>query len=115
MVIWPCGSNPDYFEQKGWQIAERVQHLGVVGEATTTAEYLRLALDYSGNPRQLERLIEAEDKAVEVVSMGHNLEIIKQVGSPENLNATFGFSRLAGSHGIGHHPPLHDAVPRTCG
>jgi glutamate synthase domain-containing protein 1 len=38
----------------------------------------------------------------EVVSLGERLEIIKQVGSPRQLEATFGISRLTGSHGIGH-------------
>jgi glutamine phosphoribosylpyrophosphate amidotransferase len=36
------------------------------------------------------------------VSLGRRLEIVKQVGSPENLERTFGISRFRGSHGIGH-------------
>ena len=88
--------------EKGVQIVKRVQNLGTVGEVSTTAEYLRLVLDYAGDPRQLERLIEASDKEVEVVSMGRNLEIVKQVGSPENLEAVYGVSKFVGSHGIGH-------------
>ncbi|HEX5272780.1 MAG TPA: hypothetical protein VFW33_19920 [Gemmataceae bacterium] len=38
----------------------------------------------------------------EVVSLGERLEIIKQVGSPGQLEATYGISRMTGSHGIGH-------------
>lgn len=91
-----------YFEQKGREIAQVAQRLGTVGEAATTAEYLRLVVDYAADPRQLERAIEAQGHNVEVVSMGRNLEIVKQVGSPENLDKTFGFSKLLGSHGIGH-------------
>ena len=90
------------FVEKGKQIAEQVASFGPVGEAFTTAEYLRLALDYDGDPRTLERLIEAGGSDVEVVSMGRNLEIIKQVGSPEKLDATYGVSKTLGSHGIGH-------------
>lgn len=90
------------FEEKGQQIAKRAQSLGPVGEASTTAEYLRLVLDYTGNARQLERLIEAGDKDVEVVSMGRHLEIVKQVGSPKNLDSTYGVSKFVGSHGLGH-------------
>jgi glutamate synthase domain-containing protein 1 len=46
--------------------------------------------------------IEALDKAIEVVSAGSALEIIKQVGSPANLEQTYGVSRLTGTHGVGH-------------
>ncbi|MGO8817304.1 MAG: glutamine phosphoribosylpyrophosphate amidotransferase [Terriglobia bacterium] len=46
--------------------------------------------------------IEALSKEIEVVSMGTSLEIIKQVGSPTNLEKTYGVSRLSGTHGLGH-------------
>jgi len=46
--------------------------------------------------------IEALDKTFEVVSMGSSLEIIKQVGSPANLEKAYGVSQLMGTHGIGH-------------
>jgi glutamate synthase domain-containing protein 1 len=90
------------FVEKGKKITQMAQSLGPVGEASTTAEYLRLVLDYSGNSQQLERLIETQVEDVEVVSMGRHLEIVKQVGSPENLDATYGVSNFVGSHGIGH-------------
>ena len=34
--------------------------------------------------------------------MGHRLEIVKQTGSPDNLEKTYCVSRLKGTHGIGH-------------
>jgi glutamine phosphoribosylpyrophosphate amidotransferase len=89
-------------DQKGRHIAERVQNLGPVGEVATTADYLRLAVDYAGDPRQLERLVESSGDEIEVVSMGRSLEIVKQVGSPQNLDATHHVSTWLGSHGIGH-------------
>ncbi len=90
------------FVEKGKHITERVANLGPIGEADTTAEYLRLVLDYDGDLRELERLIEGDDDAVEVVSMGRHLEIVKQVGSPENLDTTHHVSKFVGSHGLGH-------------
>ena len=39
---------------------------------------------------------------MEVVSLGRRLEIVKQVGSPNRLEETFGVSEIRGSHGIGH-------------
>lgn len=94
-------NRPD-FEQRGKAIAHKAQNVGTVGEVSTTAEYLRLVVDYSGDPGQLERLVESAGDEVEVVSMGRNLEIVKQVGSPQNLEAKFGFAKLLGSHAIGH-------------
>jgi methylamine---glutamate N-methyltransferase subunit A len=90
------------FEEKGRRVAEQVRHIAAVQDATTTAEYLRLMLDYSDDPRKLEEYIESLDDDLEVVSMGHSLEIVKQVGSPNNLEETYGISNFTGSCGIGH-------------
>lgn len=83
-------------------VAERARSLGAVSGATRTAEYLRLVVDYRGDAADLERAVEAAGEGVEVVSMGRRLEIVKQVGSPENLDATYGISGFSGTHGIGH-------------
>ena len=92
------------FAERAQQIAQRVQQGGsTLGEVSTTAEYLRLVLDRpSDDLRQLERLIEAESADVEVVSIGHHLEIVKQVGSPQALDAAYGVKQIVGTHGIGH-------------
>lgn len=83
-------------------ITERVESLGEILSASTTEEYLRLEIDYHGEPNELSALIESEADTVEVVSMGNALEIVKQVGSPDNLEATHAVSRITGTHGIGH-------------
>ena len=93
---------PQVFAEKGKQVAGCVQSLGPVREASTTAEYLRLVINYSGDPRELEHLIESSGEDIEVVSMGRSLEIVKQVGSPEKLDETYQVSGFTGSHGIGH-------------
>jgi glutamate synthase domain-containing protein 1 len=38
----------------------------------------------------------------EVICFGRRLSLFKQVGSPEQLEATYGISALPGTHGIGH-------------
>jgi glutamine phosphoribosylpyrophosphate amidotransferase len=40
--------------------------------------------------------------AAEVICLGRRLNLFKQVGSPEQLEATYGVGALRGSHGIGH-------------
>jgi glutamate synthase domain-containing protein 1 len=92
------------FAERGKQIAERVQQSGsVLGELSINADYLRMVISSPpDDPRQLERLIESQAADVEVVSMGNSLEVIKQVGSPQNLDASYGIKQVTGTHGIGH-------------
>jgi glutamate synthase domain-containing protein 1 len=45
--------------------------------------------------------------------MGSHLEIVKQVGSPANLEQTCGVSQLGGTHGIGHTRVPSNAVPKS--
>ena len=90
------------FAEKGVSIAERVREFGNVSEAKTTAEYLRLVTDYQGDAKPFTQFIESLDDDIEVVSMGRRLEVIKQVGTPQNLESTYGISTFAGTHGLGH-------------
>jgi methylamine---glutamate N-methyltransferase subunit A len=64
--------------------------------------YLRFSLDQQEDPQPFLRGIESIARDVEVVSLGNSLEIVKQVGSPANLERTFSISRVRGSHGIAH-------------
>ena len=43
-----------------------------------------------------------EDDEVEVVSVGRQLELVKQVGHPNDLSDTFPLADFRGSHAIGH-------------
>jgi glutamate synthase domain-containing protein 1 len=75
---------------------------GTVLDARATGPNLRLVVADSADPDQLARAIEAAAPEVEVISLGRRLEILKQVGSPDQLDATYGISQMDGSHGIGH-------------
>ena len=90
------------FDALADQVERTVGSLAEVQEISRVEEYLRLVVDYEGNAADLENRIESAGEGVEVVSMGKTLEIVKQVGSPENLDATYGVSETKGTHGIGH-------------
>jgi glutamate synthase domain-containing protein 1 len=64
--------------------------------------YLRLEVTATSDPAALERQLVTRVPGAEVVSLGHQLEIVKQVGSPAQLEAAYGISRWTGTHGIGH-------------
>ncbi len=90
------------FDEQTQIISQRLRSLGELKENSTTAEYLRLVMDYRGDLHKLERLIQTVDDDIQVVSIGRKLEIVKQVGSPQNLDAAYGISKFVGAHGIGH-------------
>src|SRR5206468_5019699 len=46
--------------------------------------------------------IEAIAPEIEVISCGHSLDVVKQVGSPRRLDERFGISRTSGTHAIAH-------------
>jgi glutamate synthase domain-containing protein 1 len=64
--------------------------------------FARLVINGVEDVGDLARRIEALDQETEVVSMGSRLEIVKQVGSPANLERAYGVSQMKGTHGIGH-------------
>lgn len=86
-------------ESKAAQLA---LHFPDVRDFSSTASYARFAVSGATDLNRLSAAIESLDKDFEVVSIGHCLEIVKQTGSPENLEKTYAISRLKGSHGLGH-------------
>jgi glutamate synthase domain-containing protein 1 len=79
-----------------------LRDVGVVLGHETIGCYLRLELDGSADVSGLEGALLERVPGAEVVSLGRRLQIVKQVGSPGQLERTYGISRLTGSHGIGH-------------
>jgi glutamate synthase domain-containing protein 1 len=63
---------------------------------------LRLQLWLDGPASGVSRALERPGEDFEVVSVGAHLELVKQVGAPGGLDATFGVAAMRGSHGIGH-------------
>jgi methylamine---glutamate N-methyltransferase subunit A len=69
---------------------------------STVGSYARFVVDRAVNLGELNAAVDALDREVEVVSVGRSLEIVKQVGSPKNLDSTYGISNFRGTHGLGH-------------
>ncbi len=73
----------------------RYEGKGLYARLTLEAEYLPTA-------EAVEDLVLQSYPGTEVVSVGHQLEIIKQIGSPTHLEEHYDISSRTGSHGIGH-------------
>ncbi|MEH6546776.1 MAG: hypothetical protein V7701_10125, partial [Sneathiella sp.] len=52
---------------------------------------------------------------VRIMSTGHNIEIYKEVGLPENVAERFEISTMGGSHGIGHTRMATESAVTTMG
>jgi methylamine---glutamate N-methyltransferase subunit A len=90
-------------ETRTGRLAALLDSLGVKDpRLSTVASYARFIVGGSIDLTGLIPAIETLGDDVEVVSVGRELEIVKQVGSPDNLEQTFGISRFQGTHGLGH-------------
>ncbi len=90
------------FEPLADRVIEQVNSRVAVSTVDLRGPSLRLVITPPEHPGGLEQAIEAVDSGVEVVSLGSRLELVKQVGSPANLDATYAVSSYIGTHGIGH-------------
>ena len=82
------------------EILRRVRTAARLCEHEHAGEYLRLTLDSAGDPQALQASIEGVHPEIEVISFGRALDIVKQVGSPENLEQRFGISRASGTRTV---------------
>jgi len=89
-------------ESKGRRIAATLEKLAGCSTVSTTASYARFLVNGKTDLVHLTSEIESLDKDFEVVSFGRRLEIVKQTGSPENLEKTYHVSNSKGTHGLGH-------------
>ncbi|MBM3773727.1 MAG: amidophosphoribosyltransferase, partial [Acidobacteria bacterium] len=84
------------------RLSAEAERCASVRDARTAGPYLRLIVEPKRDPEELMRALEAVADEVEVISMGARLEIVKQVGSPAELERDYCISQFRGSHGIGH-------------
>jgi methylamine---glutamate N-methyltransferase subunit A len=93
---------PAEVEARAAEVLRRVRTVARIYEHEHTGAYLRLALDFAGDPQALLASIEDVHPEIEVISFGRALDLVKQVGSPHNLDRRFGISQAHGTHAIAH-------------
>lgn len=69
---------------------------------STNASYARFLVNGETDLLRLTAAVEALAEDFEIVSVGRRLEIVKQTGSPDNLEKTYSISLSTGTHGLGH-------------
>lgn len=95
---------PEHIEATGAanSILEALRDTAVILRHEAVGAYLRLELERTTDATELEDRLRLRVPDTEVVSLGHQLEIVKQVGSPDQLEQAYRIARRTGTHGIGH-------------
>jgi glutamate synthase domain-containing protein 1 len=83
-------------------ISKALRELALIVRHDSIGAYVRLEIETTADPTILESQILIQVPGCEVVSLGRQLEIIKEVGSPNQLEQTYGISKRLGTHGLGH-------------
>jgi methylamine---glutamate N-methyltransferase subunit A len=85
------------------EVERRLKLAGAeIDEVEADTEYAyRVKLRYDGDLKRIADLVEAVPHC-EVLSLGHALEIVKDLGDAETVSAQYGLDGVRGTHGIGH-------------
>jgi len=90
-------------ERNRSEVEARASKLGAtVVESSAETDYAyRMVLRYDGDLQQLTDHIE-DVHGCEVLSMGHSLELVKDLGDANTVSAQYGLDSFQGTHALGH-------------
>ena len=85
------------------EVGERLEEMGarIIEEVEATEYAYRYRIQYDGDRRRLADYIEDIDGA-EILSMGHGLELIKDLGDAARVASQYRLPGFIGTHAIGH-------------
>jgi methylamine---glutamate N-methyltransferase subunit A len=88
--------------QRG-EVEKRMKELGarIDGMDESTAHAMVMTFEHDGDLKQLADYVE-DVHGAEVLSLGHSLEIVKDLGDAETVAAEYGLGAFVGTHAIGH-------------
>ncbi len=84
-------------------VDKRLKEMGVtVVAADEATEYaFRYRIQYDGDMKKLADYIE-DIEGAEILSLGHALELIKDLGNSATVSNQYGIGKMKGTHAIGH-------------
>ena len=90
-------------EKRKATVDERVAEMGAaIGSVEKVTEYTyRYVFRFDGDLRRFANYIE-DIEDVEILSIGHSLELIKDLGDADFVSAQYGLCDFEGTHAIGH-------------
>ncbi len=95
---------PESGDAEGHQrrILAELALLGNVGAVERSRGVMRVELASNVDPTTIREAAERGSDDVEVISIGRQLELVKQVGHPDELKSSLDVEEFRGSHAIGH-------------
>jgi hypothetical protein len=93
----------DRLDRHQREVLSRMESLGakVLSSHAETEYAFRATLAYGGDLKRLVDYVEDVPDA-EVLSIGHSLEIVKDLGDAEQVSAQYELADFSGTHAIGH-------------
>ena len=90
-------------EARQTEVNKRLEELGAtIDKQDSIDEYaFRYEITFTGDLRRLTSYIE-DIEAVEILSLGHALELIKDLGEATAVSEQYSLGRFTGTHAIGH-------------
>ena len=90
-------------ERNRREVEQRLHALGVrvIKIDDSVPHAVNITFDYDGELEELAHRLEGI-RGVEVLSIGHSLEIVKDLGDAETVAGGYGLDSFMGSHAIGH-------------
>lgn len=101
-VCWICLPEDRDLESSVDVALDLVKSVARVRDHRVSGGMVRLEIARQCDVVEFCRRVEDPRHGLEIVSLGKNLELVKQVGSPRNLAHALDVRRFKGSHGIGH-------------
>lgn len=95
----PENGDPEVHERR---ILAGLAIVADLGQVERHEGLLRVELSTDADPAAIRSAAEGGSSEVEVISLGHQLELLKQVGHPDDLERSFSIGGFRGSHAIGH-------------
>lgn len=100
-VCWirlPDGLDSDAAEET---VLGRLEGTATIRSRASLPAVMRLELE-GASADEVRAAVERADEDFEVVSFGPSMELVKQVGHPDDLDRKFDLAARRGRHGIGH-------------
>ena len=89
------------------------EHVGPIQHSEQIHNHYRIVI--TGTSSALREYFENHPDNVAVVSIGHAIEIYKEVGTPEQVSELFDLKNMSGTHAIGHTRMATESAVTTAG
>jgi glutamate synthase domain-containing protein 1 len=85
-----------------WKALAKAMGEAIGAKVTTRAVENHAILLTAGDPEKAREWLATHEPQVRVLSIGHSIDVYKDIGHPRDIAERYGFGRLSGTHGVAH-------------